>query len=224
MSSLFILGILIAAAIPVIIAYMINRSTIKKMEQVSASEESITEILRPTCDEFKQAIRETDNWAHNNNFYPFKLLQMQAGRDVTYIATWQDKTHARLLLLRRLHKNNSHEFVTRFGEDEQAITLSTSDDKNTHALPTPPDIFSQSFSYGDLDMLLGEHTSSEAYIEKKYNIQRQPLTGNIRDEIFNKCCSQCTYIKSLMFWQFKGPYWCLFRRQFRANAPVKTLY
>ncbi len=224
MSTLFIAGGIAAVAVSVAAGYIINRSAIREIESISQSDESLVEVARPDDSGFKDAIRDTDDWAQSNGFNPYKLLQMQAGKETVHIASWQDKKNSRTLLLRHVGKKNIHEIITRFGDDEHEITLSTSNDKETHALPSPPGFFAQNFNYGNLDMLLGEHIPSESYVEKKFSLHRRDLSGNIRDEIFDKLSSQCAYVKSLGMWKFKGPYWRLIRRQLRANAPVKTLY
>ena len=221
MSTLMISGALAIAAVPVVIGYFLNRSTIKRIEQISESDETLTEISRPESDSFKEAIRNVDSWANGHGFNLHKLLQMKVGRETSYIATWQDKKHARVLLVHHSAKKDTHELMTRF---DDGSTLSTSDDKNIHALPAPPDMFVQNFCYFNLDMLLGEHVASEAYMESNYALERVALSEHIKDDIYNNLCAQITYVKSLLMWKIKGPYWTLFRRQFRSNSPVKTLY
>lgn len=224
MSTIVVLGAIAAVLLLLLTSYFINRSEVRRIETIGENEGALAEIARPDNSSFSDAIREIDSWAHGEGFNPHKLLQLKAGKELTYIATWQDRQHARTLLLYHNGKVDTHEIVSRFGDGEHTVTLRTSDDRNAHALPAPPGFFTQNFSYANMDVLLGEHLSGEAYIEEKFDFELQPLPASIRDELLNRVTTQCDYVKSLAMWQLKGPYWYLFRRLFRSNAPVKSLY
>ncbi|NRB37919.1 MAG: hypothetical protein HRU20_05550 [Pseudomonadales bacterium] len=219
---MLILISLALVALIIALSIFINLRTVAAVKALSGdASEFFSLVDRPESDDFQQAVFDTDKFAQDYDFKPHQLLHFSLPKVTLEVATWHDKKNARSLILFFHNGKKEFDIISHFSDRTR---LSTTNQADSHFLPLGDKRHIQNFTHLNLAHLMGEHLASEEYLKQRHDL----AVGLDAEEAFNHIIEEFTQhmaeIQSKGFWQLRGAYWYLWRRNLRANTSVKTLH
>ena len=113
-----------------------------------------------------------------------------------------------------------YDIVSIFGPRLGMTTTST---KDTFTLPQPPGVCVQAFPGQDLDGLWNRHVASREAFVRVFG-EPQYRGEEFESLVLGSLRRQAEYVRSLPFWQFRGPWWFFVGRDRKKNRLASEVY
>ena len=170
---------------------------------------------------FQQQVEDTSRWAEDHHYRFDCLFDFHGSLSGSVVqgAVWKNAADASLLLFYYALGRAQYDLVTIY--DEQT-GITTCNSKDALTLPFAPGSYVQAFPGLSLSALALQHQSARQRLERKLELQAQPLRETTLTLLVKSLQRQMSYIKSLPFWYFRGSYWYLVRRNILCNKAISA--
>lgn len=219
---MFLLYVLAGLALAVCI--VVSVTSVLSINEMAELDKNIGPLTIPKdAKAFEEAKKQTAAWALFHGFEEdvSQELVSKLAKATTQIVVWRHREKQRLLVLYVTKMGNHYDLISEFPGRRG---LTTSSNPSGGMLPAPPSNFVQTFSSPPLNELMQRHEEAEAYIQKKYQIEKAAIDEDTVREIKRSTKEHIAYIKSLFLWQTRAPYWFFIRTKLQANRPVSAKY
>jgi len=156
------------------------------------------------------------DWASANGFEPLGVFRAENMAGSPLIVAWA-RSGERTYLCAYLVANNAPlvDFVTIL---DQGV-LTTGKSKDGQLLPSSPDCFTQTFT-ATTAVLWRHHQTGLKVLATKRRVLPLSGEGFLEEDFIEAMSRQADYVRSLVLWPLRIPYWFFVRRHMRHGKPV----
>ena len=194
----------VAGSLPVV---SLSRAQLEPLKSRQA-EDALTRIM-------VDGIVDAD-WASANGFEPAGVFRVENMAGSPLVVAWA-RSGERTYLCAYLVANNAPlvDFVTVL--DQGALTTGKS--KDGQLLPSSPGCFTQTFT-ATTAVLWRHHQTGLKVLATKRRVLPLSGEGFLEEDFIEAMSRQADYVRSLVLWPLRIPYWFFVRRHVRHEKPV----